>query len=409
MSNYDLIVFSHLRWDFVYQRPQHLLSRAAKDRRVFYIEEPIFDAVSPELQIRQDASGVTVCIPHVAPKTTPLETERLTQNWVATLLNQEGIKDYAIWFYTPMALPLARNLHPKAVVYDCMDELSAFKFAPPELVNRERQLMGRADVVFTGGQSLFEAKRHQHHNIHAMPSSVDTKHFAQARGELPEPADLANLKHPRVGFIGVVDERMDLELLGGVAAALPDVEFVIVGPVVKIDPATLPQHDNLHYLGGKQYADLPQYLAHWDVAMMPFALNDSTRFISPTKTPEYLSAGKPVVSTPIRDVVFPYGERDLVLIADDVESFAAAVRQLLTEDQTERLERSDRFVGAMSWDLNWRKMDSLISSAILERNRDALPTASLPSRSVPASSTALAPSVSAGSGVQHLPGAPRQS
>jgi glycosyltransferase involved in cell wall biosynthesis len=363
---FDLIVFSHLRWDFVYQRPQHLLSRAAKERRVYFVEEPIH-AEEVRFETRREACGVTICVPHVKPDTSSLETERLVRAWVGQLVASEGLRDYAVWYYTPMALPLGRDLNPKAIIYDCMDELSAFKFAPPELTNLERELMEQADVMFTGGYSLYESKRKQHANVHPMPSSVDAAHFQQARQSQAEPPELANIPHPRVGFVGVIDERMDIELLGSVAERLPDVQFVMVGPVVKIDPASLPTAPNLHYLGGRSYAQLPQYLAHWDAAILPFALNDSTRFISPTKTPEYLAAGKPVVSTPIRDVVRPYGEQDLVQIALDADEFAAAVSRALEEDQSERRARADALISGMSWDRTWREMCDLIEAAIAER------------------------------------------
>jgi glycosyltransferase involved in cell wall biosynthesis len=371
--NFDLIVFSHLRWDFVFQRPQHLLTRAAKERRVLFIEEPV-ESADQHFKIRRDTSGVTICVPHLPSDIQGVEREQLLQKWVGSLVESQHLKEYAVWFYTPMMLPLAKNLKPKAVVYDCMDELSAFKFAPPELTHLERELMANADVVFTGGHSLFEAKCTQHDNVHAMPSSVDANHFRQARGDLPEPAELAAIPHPRVGFIGVIDERMDIDLLGAVAQKLPDVHFVMVGPVVKIDPATLPQGANLHYLGGRGYTELPAYLAHWDAAILPFALNESTRYISPTKTPEYLAAGKAVVSTPIRDVVRPYGEQDLVQIAGDADGFAAGLQQALTEDQTERGLRADKLISGMSWDLTWGKMEELISKAIVKRARvNALP------------------------------------
>ena len=397
---FDLIVFSHLRWDFVYQRPQHLLTRAAKERRVLFIEEPL-QADEIHFKLRRDSSGVTICVPHFPAGLAPERAEQLFQQWVETLVASQGLDNYAVWFYTPMMLPLAKNLKPKAVVYDCMDELSAFKFAPPELVEREAELLQKADVVFTGGHSLFEAKRQHHHNVHAMPSSVDVLHFGQARKDQPQPPEMAHIAHPRVGFVGVIDERMNLELLGEVAALLPEVQFVMVGPVVKIDPASLPQSANLHYLGGRSYAQLPAYLAHWDAAMLPFALNESTRFISPTKTPEYLAAGKPVVSTPIRDVVRPYGDRDLVQIADDAPSFAACLESALTEDQTERSQRADQFIAGMSWDLTWRGMEAEITKAIFKSHKASQTTnakaarlESLPARSAASSTNAAPPCVS---------------
>lgn len=366
--NFDLIVFSHLRWDFVYQRPQHVLTRAAKERRVFFIEEPL-PAEQIHFKLRRDPSGVTVCVPHFPVGLSQARVQQLLQQWLETLVASQRLDDYAIWFYTPMMLPLAQHLKPKVVIYDCMDELSAFKFAPAELVQLESELLRKADVVFTGGHSLFEAKRGAHSNVHSMPSSVDCLHFGQARNAQPEPTELVGMAHPRVGYIGVIDERMNLELLGDVAELLPEVQFVMVGPVVKIDPATLPQRQNLHYLGGRTYAQLPAYLAHWDVAMLPFAMNESTRFISPTKTPEYLAAGKAVVSTPIRDVVRPYGERGLVQIASDATSFAACLMRALSEDQSECRARADLFIAGMSWDLTWRNMEAEISKAIFQRAR----------------------------------------
>ena len=395
---FDLIVFSHLRWDFVFQRPQHLLTRAAKERRVFFIEEPL-QADEIHFKLRRDPSGVTVCVPHFPVDLEPRRVQQLLQQWVETLVASQGLDNYAVWFYTPMMLPLAEHLKPKAIVYDCMDELSAFKFAPPELIEREAELLRKADVVFTGGHSLFEAKRQAHGNVHAMPSSVDVLHFGQARKDQPEPSELVGMAHPRVGFVGVIDERMNLELIGDVAALMPAVQFVMVGPVVKIDPAALPQRENLHYLGGRSYTQLPAYLAHWDAAILPFALNESTRFISPTKTPEYLAAGKPVVSTAIRDVVRPYGEQDLVQIADDAPQFAACLQRALTEDQTERRMRADRFIGGMSWDLTWRNMEAEIAKAIFKRTRaaqiptiktgrfDSVPSNNVPSNNVPSSAS----------------------
>ncbi len=181
-----------------------------------------------------------------------------------------------------------------------------------------------------------------------------------------DPPDQAAIPHPRLGFYGVIDERMDLGLLDGIAKARPDWHLVLIGPVVKIDPATLPNHSNIHYLGGKSYQELPNYLAGWDVALLPFARNESTRFISPTKTPEYLAAGKPVVSTSIKDVVRPYGEENLVYIADTVSESVAAIAAALDETRTNSdwLSHVDAFLSTTSWDLTWQTMDELIETEI---------------------------------------------
>ena len=359
----DLICLSHLRWNFVFQRPQHLLTRCAKERRVYYVEEPICDADgAPRLEIQSDSlSSVTIVVPHLTPDCARAKVlTRLMNEFLA----MESIDRYVLWYYTPMALEFTAHLKPEAIVYDCMDELSGFANAPVELREREDELMQRANIVFTGGQSLFEAKRHAHSNIHAFPSSVDVDHFAEARRITSDPADQAAIPHPRLGFFGVIDERMDLELLAGVAKARPDWHLVMLGPVVKIDPSTLPSLPNIHYLGSKAYQELPHYIAGWDVALLPFARNEATRFISPTKTPEYMAAGKPVVSTSIRDVVRPYGQQGLVRIADTVDEFVAACAAALVEDPTVRVRDHDVFLRQTSWDGTWTRMRHLVDSIL---------------------------------------------
>lgn len=371
-SSYDLICFSHLRWNFVFQRPQHLLSRCARSRRVFYVEEPIFGQGSPRLEVTQDpATLVNVVVPHLPEHLEPKAREAEQARLVGELAATHALENPVVWFYTPMALPLATRLTPSAVVYDCMDELSAFKGAPPELLSREAQLLALADVVFTGGQALFEAKKHLHHNIYPFPSSVDVPHFAAARVAQPDPQDQAAISGPRLGFFGVIDERMDLELVDSVARERPEWQLILLGPVCKIDPAELPRRPNIHYLGSKSYAELPGYIAGWDVALLPFAKNESTRFISPTKTPEYLAAGKPVVSTSIRDVVRPYSFLDLARIADTPSAFIAACEAALDEPNERLLSRADPFLAKLSWDLTWQRMEALIERAAAGDQRDS--------------------------------------
>jgi len=268
-----------------------------------------------------------------------------------------------------MALAFTQHIKPRAVVYDCMDELSLFHGAPPVLKEREALLLKQADVVFAGGHSLYEYKRShsQHRNIHPFPSSVDVSHFGQARAALADPADQAEIPHPRVGFFGVIDERTDLALLAELADLRPELQLVMVGPVVKISPDALPRRANLHWLGGKSYQELPAYLAGWGGAMLPFARNDATRFISPTKTPEYLAAGKPVVSTSITDVIRPYGREGLAWIADTAGEFAAAIDEALRSDPISRIAHADAFLASMSWDRTWSGMWTHVQRAIETR------------------------------------------
>jgi UDP-galactopyranose mutase len=359
----DLLCFSHLRWNFVYQRPQHLMSRFARDRRVFYWEEPVHHDAVPWLQVTRGDDGVTLIVPHL-PSMDAAEAEpalrRLLDEWMA----EEGIGRFVAWFYTPMALGWAGHLDPLATVYDCMDELSAFRFAPAELVAREAELMRRADLVFTGGPSLYEARRDRHPPVHLFPSSIDAEHFAAAREPLADPADQAGIPHPRIGFFGVLDERFDVELVRELAAARPDWHVVLIGPVCKLDPAELPRGDNLHYLGPRSYSDLPAYLAGWDAAALFFALNESTRFISPTKTPEYLAAGKRTISSPIHDVVRTWGDGGLVRIASTTDEWIEAMDDALADDGREEwLQRVDARLARTSWESTWAGMDALIDGA----------------------------------------------
>ena len=358
-----LVCFSHLRWDFVFQRPQHLLTRAAKSSKVYFIEEPLYDEKlkHPRIDLKPQLDGVTVVaavLPYGCSDAAALDAQRRALD---TVLAEHRGQPTVFWYYTPMALPFSADRDCDLCVYDCMDELSAFRGAPVELQLMEQRLLKRADIVFTGGRSLYEAKRGKHPNVHAFPSSIDARHFGAARrGGLADPADQAAIPRPRIGFFGVVDERMDTALVGEAAAMRPDLQFVMLGPVVKIDPADLPRAPNLHWLGGKRYQDLPAYLAHWDAGFMPFAINEATRYISPTKTPEFLAAGLPVVSTPIRDVVNPYGDNRLVEIAATPAELIAAIDRLFAMPRQEWLSRVDLFLSDMSWDRTYAEMRRLM-------------------------------------------------
>ena len=366
-SNTDLLVFSHLRWDFVYQRPQHLMSRFARDRRVLFIEEPMDHDGEPKWRFSEEQGRLVRCVPMLPAERDRADDNEVIRGMVDRLADDWGCRECVAWFYTPMMLEWAAELTPVATVYDCMDELSKFRFAPGGITQLEERLFKKADLVFTGGRSLYQAKTAQHHSVHEFPSSIDAEHFRQAlsfEGKVP---DQENIPHPRIGYAGVIDERIDLELISQVAEMRPDWSFVMVGPVVKIDADALPKHDNIYYLGGKDYMDLPAYFAGWDVGMMPFALNESTEFISPTKTPEYLSAGLPVVSTPITDVVTPYGEMGLVQIAGSPSDFVDSIVYAMAEDREARLDAVNEFLADRSWDRTFREMNELIDDVIRKK------------------------------------------
>jgi len=367
LHEYALVCLSHLRWDLVFQRPQHLMTRFARRMPVNFVEEPAFVGTEPPYMAQHRIGpNLTVLVPHVPAGFSLADATSAQRRLLTEYLRDAGVGTPVLWFYTPAALAFADDLPAAVTVYDCMDELSAFAGASPELCRLETELLRRADLVFTGGMSLYEAKRGLHGNVHAFPSAVDVAHFAQARRDLADPVDQAGIGRPRLGFFGVVDERLDRELVAAVARLRPDWQLVLVGPVVKIDPSTLPQAANIHYLGRKTYEELPAYVAGWDAAIMPFARNEATRFISPTKTPEYLASGKPVVSTPIVDVVRGWGHLDAVRIAEDPVRFVteAEIALALPARQPGWLAVVDRDLEQVSWDRTWERMAGLIETAL---------------------------------------------
>lgn len=368
----DILCFSHLRWDFVWQRPQHLMTRFARQQRVYYLEEPVpCEEGSTRLELQWREPGITVVTPHLPASADEARRNRLLKSLVDDLLAACVLRDFVLWYYTPMALPFTKHLRPAAAVYDCMDELSAFRGAPGRLKTLEVELLARTDVVFTGGHALYEAKKSRHPNVHPFPSSIDAAHFRKARLAQDCPEEQDGIPRPRLGFFGVIDERMDLALLDAVAAYRPDWSIVMIGPVVKIDASDLPRRPNIHYLGRKSYEMLPFYLSGWDVALLPFAINESTRYISPTKTPEYLAAGIPVVSTPIEDVVNPYGVSGLVRIAHGISDYVRTIEETVddTSAREDWLRRVDEALSFTSWDRTWAGMSRLVDEAAEKRRK----------------------------------------
>ena len=358
-----LLVFSHLRWNFVYQRPQHLLSRLARHWRVVFIEEPMPGETEQRLERFSPAEGVEVWRPHVNGDAPGFHDDHISvlQKFITDAIREQKITDYWVWFYTPMAVPLAAGLRPSGIVYDCMDELTLFKNAPRQLVQRENVLFKEADLVFTGGPSLYNSKKSRHPSVHCFPSSVDARHFSQASGDH---ALQAGVPRPRLGYCGVIDERINMDLIDAMATAHPEWQIMMVGPVVKIDPNGLPRQKNIHWLGQQSYNDLPSFICGWDVCLMPFALNEATRFISPTKMLEYIACGRPSVSTSIRDVVEPYGH--VVSIADTPQDYVAACEAILARTPEQQAAHSAELAQAISrtsWDRTAQAMADLIAAA----------------------------------------------
>ncbi|MGX2031083.1 FAD-dependent oxidoreductase [Methylocaldum gracile] len=369
-----MTVFSHLRWNWVWQRPQHLLSRLAKHFSTVFIEEPLHSEAA-HWEFHRPVPGVLVATPFTPILDPGFNHRQFTElePLMDDLSEREELRNGLVWLYTPMALPLARRLKPTAMVYDVMDELSAFKGASPDLLEFEAEAYRAVDLVFTGGPSLYRAKAHRHPNVHCFPSSVDAAHFGKAGEAGLDHPEQADLPRPRLGFFGVIDERIDLPLLDAMARTRPDWQLMMVGPVAKIDPAELPRHPNLHYFGQRSYEELPAFLAGWDLCLLPFARNDSTRFISPTKTLEYMAAEKPIVGTPIADVAGPYGE--IVHLGDSVEQFVTACDRALTEgdDRTRRSEAMRKVLRNTSWDATARSMANEIGKVLHGRRRGSGP------------------------------------
>lgn len=347
-----ITVLSHLRWNSVFQRPHHITTRLAQKYNIIFVEEPIDDAVHKygTAESFKPHKNITVFTPFIKWD----NWETMSREYIELLNNyfRTEVADSLFWFYSPFYIYFLRYFQPRGIVYDCMDELSAFKNASPNLPRYEKELLSQADIVFTGGKSLYESKKRLNPNTFCFPSSVDAAHFARALDvQTPLPADIQAIQRPIVGFYGVIDERIDLDLLKQVATQLPHISFVMIGPVVKIDETTLPKNKNIYYLGKKEYSQLPEYLKAFDITMMPFALNESTKYISPTKTLEYMAALKPVISTPIEDVVRDY--KEIVSIVKNEQEFVSAIDGYLTESTEQKQKRQKKekeIVQKTSWD-----------------------------------------------------------
>jgi glycosyltransferase involved in cell wall biosynthesis len=371
-NSYGIVALSHLRWSFVWQRPQQFLSRFAEKHPVLFVEEPDFrlaEGAEPEIEVTRPSPNVTVVTPSLASDLRDSERVgplmlHLTREAMERENANGDFTNPLLWVYSPMESAWALGELPvRGVVYDCMDELSQFAGAPKALLDNERRLIEQADVVFCGGYELWTKKSRQHANAHFFGCGVEYDHFSQAQdASQPVPADVRNLPRPIVGWFGVVDERMDYDLLRRVAELRPNVSFVIVGPVVKVDPASLPQAPNLHWLGGRDYKDLPAYCRAYDVCMMPFALNEATQYINPTKALEYLATGKPVVSTPVADVVRQY--TDTIQIASTPEDFAACIDRALTAPDAAMVQKGIDRARECGWERTVERMQELIAEAI---------------------------------------------
>lgn len=376
-TEYGIVVFSHLRWGFVWQRPQQFLSRFARKHPILFVEEPFFDGAAgsePRVDLHQVMPNLTVAAPHV-PESWAASAdlpELLKKHVLEALkrLNTNGRFDLPLlWYYNPMdAVWSLGQFENRGIVYDCMDELSQFTGASEHMVDVERWLMRHADVVFTGGYKLWERKVKFHDNVHFFGCGVEADHFGQAMQDATViPPDIDFLTRPILGWFGVIDERVDVHLMGELARRRPNWSFAMVGPVVKVDPNLLPHSPNLFWMGGRDYSVLPNYCKAFDVCLMCFARNDATEYINPTKALEYLATGRPVISTPIQDVVRQYS--DLMDIVSSPDEFIAAAERALNQPDSGRIARGLARVRDCTWDATVLKMQELINDGIRRENR----------------------------------------
>lgn len=368
----DVICFSHVRWGSTLQRPQHLLSRCARHRRVFFVEEPVLGSDYPTLELRLVAPGARSAVPRLPRGLDPEQTVSILRRLLAEMMRRHGVDEYVLWYFSPAALPFTRHLTPRAIVYDALAAPALLAGPPADL---EAELLRRSHLVLADGASLYEARRGRHDNVHPAPSGVDVAHFARARRRLPEPEDQALIARPRLGYNGVIDGRVNLALLAELARLRPAWQLVMLGPVAGIEPGRLPSAPGIHWLGARPYEALPAYLAGWDVALLPLVVNEATHLLGPASTPEYLAAGRPVVSAPLRDVVQPYGELGLVHVAGSANDFVRVVEACLAEEtgpvaghrRAVRHARIDGFLSQTSWDGTWARIESLLAETLRER------------------------------------------
>lgn len=373
-TNVPIIVHSHLRWDFVWQRPQQLLSRFAVEHPILFLEEAMEPAAEPMLDISLTREGIVRVVPFL-PNASSLSNDARCA--LVLLLLESALREHPLlagrfefpvhWFYSPMTAPCFHGKFSSiGTVYDCMDELANFRFAPADIVERENYLLSNADVVFTGGYELYRSKSARHGNTHFFGCGVDAGHFGRARAdETVIPDEVAALPHPILGFFGVIDERIDYELIAQLAHQLPTASIVMVGPLAKVRAEDLPKASNIHWLGSRSYADLPALVKAFDVCLMPFAMNAATQFINPTKTLEYLAAGKPVVSTAVPDVVRQY--TDVVDVADFIESYVSLVEKRLDNENSERIAAGIALARSSTWESTVRAMRDHILTALARK------------------------------------------
>lgn len=373
MASRDVVCLSHLPWDLALERPHQVMRRFARDRHVFFVEEPRATDAELRTVMRTAEPNVHVVSLGVPADMAPGDVEIAYRRCVASLAS--STERPLLWVYSPASVHAARDLDASLVVYDCVADHAARSEATPEVRAAEAELLARADLVFTAGTSLFESKRGRNVSTYPLPSSVDAEHFAHAasareRGDHRDASELAGVPGPRIGFLGPIDDRVDLALVDRLAAARPDVQIVLLGALVGVTTWDLPDRPNVHWLGAKTYHELPEHVASWDAAMIPFRDDAATRRSEPSGLLACLAANKAVVSTPA-DEVMPYAERGVVKVVH-ADRFVAGVDEALRDARdvvvtAVRRLACEGVLARTSWDRTYQAMRRLVDEAVMSR------------------------------------------
>lgn len=401
----DIVCISSLDWEAHWTSKQQIMHRLAQTNRVLYVEEPVtalapfkvparwkrWGAVAPRLR-RQQAGLWTLTPPPLLPfGNMRREVNRVNQRVLAAYLRwaleRLGFREHLLWTYLPATVDLVDHLDPVLLVYHCVDEHSAFPgFVDPDVVSGyDSDLTSRAGLVITTAASLREARLPLNPHTHHVPNAADVSLFSQALEEeamdagvvdartaadhLFEPPDIGVISRPRVGVIGVHDERLDVEAVEAVARADPGRQVVLVGPLQPgdVDETRLRALPNVHLLGDKRREDLPAYLRALDVALIPYVRNELTRNIFPLKLYEYLAGGRPVVAAALPELVRLDLPEEMLLLADGPEDYPALVDRALQEDDAALRRRRNAAAQEHSWGARVQDISGLVEEALVRK------------------------------------------
>ena len=357
-SNPLLLLYSQVAWHGVWQRPQEMALGLARRRRVLFVSPiQVHERLGRYARARtleriDGGKGVTVFSPTIF-------SGEYRRAWVcrlnSILVDAElrrllrGERHVTFLTNTPLAAPLLDRFPFRKVIYDVMDDFAAFDWAPATARESHERLLREADAVLTGTYTLLEDARAQGREATYAPCGVDYEAFAggEATADFAEPAELRGLPRPILGYVGTLSERIDTRILSALAERFPQASLVLIGPVYR-NLGEPPRAPNIRYLGLKPHSELPAYLHHFDVALMPFRLSDAARAINPVKALEYLAAGCVVVSTPIPDVVRFYS--GVMLVAPSPEDFADKVEEALQGNHSDRIAKGRELARGATWD-----------------------------------------------------------